>query len=41
MSKVITLSRARLAEIQLEAIRFSLVCSCGLALIAAGRALPF
>jgi len=41
MSKVITLTRARLAGIELEAVRFTLVCSCGLALIAAGRALPF
>lgn len=46
MSKVIALSRAaavahKVEEARLEVIRTSLVCTCALALIAAGRAFPF
>ena len=46
MSKVIALTRAvrsseKVAEAQAEVIRFTLVCTCAVALIAADRALPF
>ncbi|ALE17681.1 hypothetical protein AMC99_02406 [Altererythrobacter epoxidivorans] len=46
MSNVITLTRAvrwseKVAEAKAEVIRFSLVASCAVALIAADRALPF
>jgi len=46
MFKVVTLSRAvrladKVAEAQLEVLRFSLVSACAVALIVADRALPF
>lgn len=46
MSKVITLARAvrladKVAEVRIEALRFMVVWTCALALIAADRALPF
>lgn len=51
MSKVINLTRAapatafnlanRVAQARAEVLRSTLVCTCAMALIAAGRALPF
>jgi hypothetical protein len=41
MARVIALSRTIDARAQVEMLRMGVVCTCALALIAAGRALPF
>jgi len=41
MARVLALVHAPQQETWLEAMRVCIVCGCALALIAAGRALPF
>jgi len=41
MARVIAFAHAPLRDLQFELLRSAIVCSCALALIAAGRALPF
>jgi hypothetical protein len=41
MARVIALARTAHRHRQLEALRMLIVCGCALALILAGRALPF
>lgn len=41
MERVIALARLPMQELQFELLRVGIVCSCALALIAAGQALPF